>query len=185
LASVQADAFGGQNCFNPAGCDHKGRSKCWHKFCDKLKWVIDRAKHYVEETGVSAHEIFDSWEKDRSYWYMNYYQDCNQPQIKDATVRVVESREAFREQVGDTGFRCPMCGGVSTDPSTCNSGKDMEPGKVCDWKAYGLFGTLGKGVSVVVKHPFAVYQIFMPIAWEPSAEDFERCQPSSTTQKGD
>lgn len=36
----------------------------------------------------------------------------------------------------------------------------------CDWKAYGLFRTLGKGVTVLSKNPIAKIHIFMPVAWE-------------------
>ena len=54
-------------------------SKCSHKYCDKYKWVIDRAKYYAEKTGKPYEEIIEIWESNRTYWYMNYYQDCNQP----------------------------------------------------------------------------------------------------------
>lgn len=100
-AAVQIDTERGQNCFNENGCDHeftrmvpednprliamgfkeccKRVSKCSHKYCDKYKWVIDRAKHYAEKTGKTYEEIIEIWESNRTYWYMNYYQDCNQP----------------------------------------------------------------------------------------------------------
>jgi hypothetical protein len=39
-------------------------------------------------------------------------------------------------------------------------------GKTCDWKAYGLFGTLGKGISVFVKKEIRIETIFMPVSWE-------------------
>ena len=89
------------NCFNENGCDHeftrmmpetnpgliamgitqycKMTSKCSHKYCDKYKWVIDRANHYAEKTGRSFEYVIEVWESNRTYWYLNYYQDCNQP----------------------------------------------------------------------------------------------------------
>ena len=61
---------------HPEGCVACG-GKCSHKYCDKFKWVIDRAKAYGEATGLNWEDVLDGWETDRNYWYMNYYQDCN------------------------------------------------------------------------------------------------------------
>jgi hypothetical protein len=99
--SVQKDTTEGENCFNENGCDHEftrmvpqdnpkllemgitqsciSVSKCFHKYCDKYKWVMDRAKHYSEKSGKSVDEIIKVWEENRTYWYMNYYQANNQP----------------------------------------------------------------------------------------------------------
>lgn len=98
---VLRDCKNGENCFNENGCDHEFYryvpednpkliemgittaclrvSKCFHKYCDKYKWAMDRANHYAEKTGKSVEEIIEIWESDRSWWYMNYYQDGNQP----------------------------------------------------------------------------------------------------------
>lgn len=100
-AAVQKDAAEGNNCFNENGCDHefhrtvpetnpafikmgfktacKCVSKCTHKYCDTYKWTIDRAKHYAEKTGRTVDEILEAWESGRTYWYMNYYNEYNQP----------------------------------------------------------------------------------------------------------
>ena len=40
---------------------------------------MDRAKHYSEQSGKSVEHILKVWEENRTYWYMNYYQECNQP----------------------------------------------------------------------------------------------------------
>jgi hypothetical protein len=99
--AVQRDTKQYNNCFNENGCDHefirivpetnpglikmgiktccKMVSKCSHKYCDRYKWVIYRAKYYEEKTGRSFEEVIEIWENNRTYWYMNYYQDCNQP----------------------------------------------------------------------------------------------------------
>ena len=116
-AAVLYDTESGENCFNQNGCDHEFTrivpqdnpsllemgfktscirvSKCSHKYCDKYKWVIDRAKHYAEKTGKKYEEIIDIWESNRTYWYMNYYQDCNQPLNgrKKTDERIVETVE--------------------------------------------------------------------------------------------
>jgi hypothetical protein len=50
-------------------------SKCFHKYCDKYSYVLEQAALYSEATGKSIEYIISVWESDRSYWYMNYYQD--------------------------------------------------------------------------------------------------------------
>ena len=53
-----------------------GGTLCEHncEYCGKFKWVVDRAKHYAEKTGLTFDEILKGWEEKRNYWYMNYYQ---------------------------------------------------------------------------------------------------------------
>jgi hypothetical protein len=166
-------------CFNPEGCNlenarigeygKRGYKSCFHKYCNKFKWVIDRAKHYGEKLGLNWEDVLTSWEADRNYWYMNYYQDSNQPEIKGDKVRVFETVEEMLANLGERKFRCPACGGISTDPYKCNSGLEMSKGKKCDWKVYGLFGDLGKGVFVYCKDKLRGETIFMPVAWEKEA----------------
>ena len=186
IEAVKADCNNGEGCFDPNGCDHefyryepaKGRekiigntvcrciSKCTHKYCDKFKWIIDRAKHYEDKLGISWEDILDSWEENRNYWYMNYYQEANQPKIDGDKVRVFDTIEDFRKSVGNKGFRCPSCGGITTNPYECNSGMEMSNGEICDWKIYGFFGGLGKEVFVYIKEKIRGEKIFMPIEWE-------------------
>jgi hypothetical protein len=135
-----------------------------------FSWVIDRVRHYSEKTGLEASAILDSWEKDRDYWHVNYYQEANQPEIKGDNVRVFENIGEFRSSLEGKGFRCPNCGGVSSNPMTCDTGIKDKSGKICDWKAYGLFRTMGKGVYIYIKSELKVFDIFMPIAWENDVE---------------
>lgn len=137
----------------------------FHDYEAKFQWAIERAQHYGSSLGLDAADILDAWEKDRNYWYMNYYQESNQPTIKSAHVRVFETVDELKISISRPQFRCPWCCGVSTDAYTCDSGIKRD-GKVCDWKAYGLFGTLGKGVFVYVKERLQGQSIFMPVAWE-------------------
>jgi hypothetical protein len=137
-----------------------------HNYREKIQWIIDRAKHYAEVTGIEAAIILNTWEDRRNYWYMNYYQENNQPLLTGATVRVFDTQDDLMDSVGKSGFRCPMCNGVSKSPYKCDSGSEMSKGKRCDWNANGLFGTLGKGVFVFVKDTMASGTIFMPLAWE-------------------
>ena len=135
------------------------------EYCDKFKWIIDRAKHYQEKLGIPWADILKSWEEKRDYWYLSYYQDCNQPEINSDKVRVFDTVEEMFESIGESKFRCPACGGVSTNPYKCNSGLEAE-GKKCDWKVYGLFGDLGKGVFVFCKDKVYGETIFKPLSWE-------------------
>lgn len=175
-ADVIRDCDGGCGCFNPEGCNKErphigtygepGFKACWHRYCDQFKWVIDRAKQYGEKMGVPWEQVLDSWEADRNYWYMNYYQECNQPSIVSENVRVFDTVDDLLAAVGKKGFRCPCCGGVSTSPYECNSGVVRSDGKKCDWKVYGLLRGLGKDVFVYCKDKLRGERMFVPIAWE-------------------
>lgn len=166
-------------CFNPEGCNvenarigkygEDGYKSCFHDYCDKFKWAIDRAKHYGEKLGLDWKDVLDSLEEDRNYWYMNYYQECNQPEIKGEKIKVFETVEDMLKSIGKKEFRCPSCGGISTSPYKCNSGLEMSKGKTCDWNVGGLFGDLGKGISVYCKDKLKGETIFMPIDWEQEA----------------
>jgi hypothetical protein len=142
------------------------KSPGFHDYAGKLQWIIDRAEHYAEKTGLEAGAILNAWESGRRYWYMNYYQDCNQPLIQFDKVRVFETQDELLNSIGSPSFRCPACNGISTNPYECDSGQEMSKGKLCDWKVYGLFSDLGKGAYVFVKDKCAGERIFMPVAWE-------------------
>lgn len=179
LESVKRDCEQGNNCFNENGCDKvrhiyvpqdnpkliemgihtacKANTKCTHDYCGKFKWILDRAKHYADVLGTSQESVLKDWENARSYWYMNYYQDCNQPLIKN--VKVFDTIELLKESIAGKGFRCPKCNGISTDAYKCTC-------ENCDWKSYGLFGTMGKGVDILVKSNMKTSHIFFPVAWE-------------------
>lgn len=146
------------------GCVKCG-AKCFHRYCDKFKWVLDRAAHYAEKLGLDRDALLSSWEEDRSYWYMNYYQDCEQPKIESERIRVFNTVEELLASVGDAGFRCPACGGVTKSPYECK-GNTKADGKVCDWKVYGLLRGLGKDVFVFCKDKLKGERMFMPVAWE-------------------
>lgn len=143
------------------------QSPGFHDYNAKLSWVVARAKHYSGKTGLSELDILDSWENSRTYWYMNFYQDCNQPEIAGDGVKVFETLDDVKASIGKPEFRCPACDGVSKDAYACDSGI-KEKGNVCDWKVYGLFGDLGKGVYVFVKSEMRGQRIFKPVSWEPS-----------------
>ena len=146
------------------------RANGFHDYRAKLRWIIQRAGHYAEKTGIAAKDILAGWENDRSYWYMNYYQDSNQPEIAGDAVRVFDTCDDLAKQIGQSAFRCPCCQGVSRSPYECDSGilidrLDGNHGP-CDWKVYGLLRDLGQGVYVFVRGECRGERIFMPLAWE-------------------
>jgi hypothetical protein len=164
-AEVIKDCLKGQGCFNINGCNQK-QSGCFHRYCDKFKWVIDRAKHYSYRTGLPIVEILDEWERDRNCWYMGYYQNGNIPKLHGKQVIVMDTMDDFNAIKGQ-GFRCPSCNGISKDPQTCDTGIIKYNG-ICDWKSYGLFRTLGKGAYLFIKERVIGIEIFYPIAFEGS-----------------
>ena len=51
------------------------------EFLRHFNWVISRAKHYAYVHQKPIEVILNDWESKRSYWWLNYYQDCNQPKL--------------------------------------------------------------------------------------------------------
>lgn len=137
----------------------------FHEYRAKMDWAIERARHYGAALGMDPCDILNAWEDQRDYWYMNYYQDVNQPRINTPSARVFETLEDLKSALGDQGYRCPACGGVSSNPNVCDTGINVG-GEPCDWKAFGLFGALSRGVFVFVKERMTGHTIFMPVAWE-------------------
>lgn len=130
------------------------------------KYLRTKLVEYSNALGISQEAILKSWEEDRTYNAINYYQEANQPSLKADKVKVFETVEELLQAVGEKKFRCPSCNGVSTNPYECNSGEEMSKGKKCDWKVYGLFGDLGKGTYVYIKDKLRGESIFTPLSWE-------------------
>lgn len=128
--------------------------------------------NYAQVIGKPELEILEAIEGLRSYSVVNYYQDANFP-LLEGDIKVYQTSDELREIVGDAGFRCPACDGVSTDPYECNAGKERD-GVICNWKAYGLFKTFGKGLKFTIVDKFMeipkVDEIFMPVAMEQESE---------------
>lgn len=179
LKSVKSDCNEGEDCFNSNGCNKKRyrheeghcyvNTKCFHNYCDKFKWIIDRAKHYSEKTGIPMKDILNGWEKQRGYSWNNFYQEANQPEIKSDKVIVVDNREDFFKKFPSKKFICPNCKGISTDPNTCNSGAMVnlingnKKKEKCNWCSGGLFGTCGEGIHIYLKDDLRIIEIFKPI----------------------
>jgi hypothetical protein len=134
------------------------------------KFVTGLLENYSSNLDISELEILRSLEKRRDYSAINFYQEANFPLLENVTV--FETKKDFIERFPSRKFRCPACGGISSDPYECNSGEFIngDDKKVCDWKSWGLFGTLGKGFKVTIKEGFlehpVVDDIFPPIELE-------------------
>jgi hypothetical protein len=130
-------------------------------------FILKLLPEYAVALGLSQEAVLEAIETKRDYWAPNYYQAANFPSLKD--VRVFETQVELRAAIPSMKFRCPHCGGISTDPYDCNSGIEVG-GKRCDWKTYGLFRTLGKGFRFTIKEGFLerprVDEIFMPVEME-------------------
>lgn len=129
-------------------------------------YLRNKLEEYSSVLRIPQEEILKSWEEDRTYSAINYYQEANQPALKSEDVKVFDSLKDLTESLSEHKFRCPSCNGVSTNPYECNSGEKMSIGIICDWKIYGLFGDLGKGVYIYVKDKLKGENIFMPLSWE-------------------
>ena len=134
------------------------------------KFIRAMLNEYSAVLGFSEIEILTELEKIRDYSAINYYQLANFPPLKD--VHVHDTVEQLRTDFPSGKFVCPNCKGISTDCSTCNSGLIVDNGIAnnglpCDWKAWGLFRTMGRGYRFVVKEEFlnrpVVHEVFMPL----------------------
>lgn len=53
----------------------------------KFRWVIDRAKHYAHHKGTFLQDVLNHWESKRDYWWLNYYQESNQPKFHSGSIK--------------------------------------------------------------------------------------------------
>lgn len=141
------------------------RATRWTRFANGI------SLRYAHKLGFTQQEVLNALENKRNYSAANYYQSANFPRIAGKVV-VFATEEDFRKCFPSHKYRCPRCGGISTDPQKCNSGvkvarKTRDDIGPCDWKAYGLFRALDGGYRFIIKETFLdqcrVYDIFKPI----------------------
>ncbi|MCP4427419.1 MAG: hypothetical protein GY803_23265 [Chloroflexi bacterium] len=117
---------------------------------------------YAAALGVGVEECLAAIEAKRNYSAINYYQRANFPSLDNVTL--FDSMEQLHAAIDvKQGFRCPSCGGVSVDAYGCTLDG-------CDWKSWGLLGTMGHGLFVATKDTLIgrgrVDEIFMSICME-------------------
>jgi hypothetical protein len=139
------------------------------RFETKLEWIKEMVEDYSRFLEIDKRDILQAFEDRRDYWSANYYQAANFPKLDDK-VKVFETQEDLMQSIKSKKFICPACGQTQTSPYECNSGHKDKDGKVCNWKSYGLLGTMGKGFRFTVKESFlekpVVDDIFMPVEFE-------------------
>lgn len=93
-----------------------GRAEEWK---EKVRWALVRAQQYADRLGVDREKVLEGWEERRDYWYVNFYQEANQPDLSGREVVTLAEWEAEGERLYgkerlDWRFRCPACGHVQT-----------------------------------------------------------------------
>jgi hypothetical protein len=132
---------------------------------DGVRALLDRVlPEYASALGLTQQAVLQAIEQRRDYSAVNYYQEGNFPPLDG--VLLFGTVAKFKHMFPSGRYRCPACDGVSSDPYACNAGT-VRDGEACDWKAYGLFRTLGKGLRVIITDNFltcpVVQDIFMPV----------------------
>lgn len=93
------------------------RKELWRQ---KYEWALNRAEQYAARLGTDRETVLKAWEEDRDYWYVNYYQESNQPDLTGMIGVVTlaewlaEGEQLYGKERLDWRFRCPACGHVQT-----------------------------------------------------------------------
>ena len=126
---------------------------------ESVKKILDtRLENYCNVTGIPENKILVAFEKIRGVNTVNFYQESRLPLLEN--VHIFETLDDFKKEFPSGKYICPKCEKESNDPYECTQEK-------CDWKVYGLFGDLGKGIKVIIKDRFLEnpipINIFRPI----------------------
>ncbi|UDM18871.1 hypothetical protein [Vogesella sp. XCS3] len=131
-------------------------------------FLLKMLAEYSAVLNVPKADLLTAFEKNRTCTAINYYQEANFPSLDG--VNVLENLAEFQKRYPSREYRCPSCGGKSNNPYECDSGLNRTNGEACNWKSYGLFGTMGKGMRLTFREGFVdrpkVDEIFMPIEAE-------------------
>lgn len=146
------------------------------------EFVRKRCAEYSALLGFTEFQILEAMENGRDYSAVNYYSEHRFPPVGCFTVYETTD-DLLKAVAGDIRFRCPSCKGITTDPYACNSGLPMKTSSgVCDWKVYGLLGTMGEGYRFTIRDRFLeiarIDEIFMPIS-------FEKTEPEESQQEAE
>ncbi len=114
----------------------------------KLKWVLERADQYAKACNTTREKILEAWETKRTYWWVNFYQGCNQPNLEEhGTTPVVmvkdwlkEAQERFGKEPLDWKFACPCCGHVQSLREFNEAGLNPHKAYTCCASRFGLGG---------------------------------------------
>lgn len=150
-----------------------GRKDEWKQ---KYEWALGRAQQYADHLGVTRDEVLTAWEQERDYWYVNYYQESNQPDLMGHNAVTLEQWEAEGERLYGKNhlewrFRCPTCGHIQTpqefktagiDPhkayQNCASRYGLGGESTCKWTVGGLLRTGGRYVIDARYRPRLIFE---------------------------
>lgn len=139
-----------------------------------LIFISERIPQYAKVVGKTDLDFLILYANARRVNYNNWFSDTYLPDLD--TVFVFDTIDDFKTKFPSGKYICPSCEGESTDFQTCNSGL-RNTGQKCNWRSYGLFGTLGKGIKIYIKDMVTDFpkpiEIFMPI------ELYKQAQPQA------
>lgn len=142
----------------------------------KYEWALERAQQYADHLGVTRDEVLAAWEQERDYWYVNYYQESNQPDLTRRNVVTLEQWEAEGERLYGKNrlewrFRCPTCGHIQTPQEfkaagigphaayqSCASRYGLGGKSTCKWTVGGLLITGGRYVIDARYRPRLIFE---------------------------
>lgn len=120
-----------------------------------ISWILDWYAKMYQKNKLETLEIIT---KSANISYCNWFQNANLPKIDN--VYVYKNAEDFFTKHPEKKYICPKCEWVSTNPCECNAWW-------CDWKVYGLFSDLWKGISIFftdeIENSGKPQKIFKPI----------------------
>lgn len=144
----------------------------------EMRLEVERiVQTYSKLLNLEPDNVLASLERNRDKPPSRYYSDASYPSKTDDIIVFENEEDLEKRAQPEKGFRCPHCKGVSKHPYICDTGIKLVlmnsngKKKPCNWKAFGLFGTLGKGMTFTIKDgwlkdkPF-IDDSFMPIAME-------------------
>ncbi|MDD0853030.1 hypothetical protein HBN50_07975 [Halobacteriovorax sp. GB3] len=142
---------------------------------ERDSWIEEIAsicESYGKFLALDPMLVFEALESKRTFWYPNYYHKANFPDL-EGVFKARDINDLLKKIDISQGFRCPFCKAVSKSPYKCDSGIEVERGGgiiKCNWKSYGLFNTLGRGLRIMLtdnflNNPF-VDEIFYPVSLE-------------------
>ncbi len=141
-----------------------------------INFVREMTKNYSEILGYTEYEILKAIEGKRTYSAANYYQAANFP-LLDKNVKIFSNTKELLESTKNAKFICPFCKQEQSDPYKCNSGYIVN-GKKCNWKSFGLLGTLDRGFRFTIKDSFLdtpmIENCFLPVSFVNTEYDIKR-----------
>ncbi|HFU2857273.1 TPA: hypothetical protein ACGQ50_000813 [Enterobacter cloacae] len=124
-----------------------------------------RLPEYAEFFGESQATVLEWWESHRRVNVVNHYQESNIPRLAD--ILTFKTKAEFAAINPSKKYICPACDAQTDNPYECEAGTLKADGNKCDWKSYGFFKTLGKGVDILIAElgkdaPLPIH-IFKPV----------------------